>query len=107
MKVIGRTENGVILSATNDEVARICGFPYPAAAPADLITAKPTERYCASQRVFRVGVTVEVSPMWDWMTKARESFKKLIQGAAMLRGVADILENTPPLALVEPEEEKE
>lgn len=106
MKVIGRTANGVLVEATDEELARVSGKGYPGSVDKTLTHREGVSGYSDGWAAFNIDAVIHVSPMWDWMTEARKQFGKLASTANLLRGVAEILENAPPPALVEPEEPK-
>lgn len=102
MKVIGRTDKGALVEATDDELARVSGVAYTSMVDTTLTHREGVSGYSSGWRAFNVGVEIQVSPMWDWMKAAREQFAKIISTATMLTGVAEILMHAPPVALVEP-----
>jgi hypothetical protein len=106
VKIIGRTADGALVEASDEELARIVGFDDVSHKEVDKFTSNPigSSGY-RWQRQFIVGMEIKVSPMWDWMKKARESFSKIKQSAELVRATAAILEQAPPAALVQPSEE--
>lgn len=104
MKVIGRTGNGILVEATDDELSRVSGVAYTSSVDKTLTHREGVSGYSDGWRAFNVGAEIQVSPMWDWMKTAREQFEKITKMATLLHGVAEILANAPPPALVESEE---
>lgn len=100
MQIIGITKGGAILSATTQEVARIIGTDSMYGVARDMI-ADPNANIWEKQ--FKVGTEIKVDAMWDWMKKARETFKKIEDTGKLLFGLAEVLSHSPPAALVEPE----
>jgi len=103
LRVIGHTRDGVLLEATNEELGRIIGYDSVGDLPAGDERVKNSNDF-RWERTLKLGTVIQVSPMWDWMTVVRAQFKKVLATAKLLAGIAEILENAPPVALVEPEE---
>lgn len=106
MKVVARTKSGVMVEMTDEELAHVAGYNSTTeAGTADKTRIANTNDHSWNWR-FRLGVEIQVSPMWDWMTKARDTFKKITDTGKLLHGLAEVLENAPPAALVDPDEAK-
>lgn len=106
MKIIGRTKDGVLCEATDEELAHISGVAHVGNIDKTKLHRVGVTRYSDGWLELNIGVEIQVSPMWDWMTKARDTFKKITDTGKLLHGLADVLENAPPEALVEPDEAK-
>lgn len=103
MKIIGRSgDRRILLEAHEDEIARIAGYPYVGE---ELPSVERMSDGWGYKYRFMLGAEIAVSPMWDWMKAAREQFEKITATGKLLQGVAEILANAPPPALVEPEEQ--
>jgi len=84
MKIIRLTHEGCILQATDDELARIAGFH-------SSFYAQRGQPGWTRERRPIVGTEVAISPMWDWMAKARDALSRLEGAAEMARGASAVL----------------
>lgn len=105
MKIIAKTsERTYLIEAHENEIARITGH-HSIGKESPGAQDMGSTGYGNRSYAYPIGTVFEVSPMWDWTTKAREQFAKITSTSKMLHSVAEILENAPPAALVEPAKE--
>lgn len=98
MKVIGKTEKGLLIDASEQELANIAGFAY-----AFHSTGSPWK----DKREIPVGSEIPVSKIFDRLGALREGEAKLKDGAAHLRALATLMESqVPSVILPEPEFEE-
>lgn len=96
MKVIGRTKNGVIVEATEDELAKVQGEHYATSLP------RPT---FSNQDRFEPGTTINVSEAWRDLCEFRRAAEKIRGAAQTLHGVAQIAEACSAVySMIEPAE---
>ena len=82
MKIIGQSVDGLLLSASEDEVANLCGF-YSAY----------DDKYTRT----KVGDKICVAEMFHRLYDIEHNRKTLNQTAAKLRVIADMLEVVQPI----------
>lgn len=95
MKIIGTTGGGYLLDATCEEVALLSGGQLPAA-----------DQY-GNSRVYGAGATFAVAPVVKHMHALSAKAENARQGAAFLRGLAEILDKGIPDWIAEPQPESE
>ena len=86
MKILGETDDGYILQATKDEVARCVGV---------------SSRFAYGAQQLKVGVVIQVNAMYDQISSWRARRTDIEAAQRMLRATADLL--GPVVPLVEPE----
>ena len=90
MKIIGRTVEGLLLSASSNELANFVGFYYSG------------QEGCPD---FICGMEVIVSPMYEQLRSIQANKDQLGIIATKLRMVADLLQVNEPLLLSKTEAE--
>ena len=105
MKIIGRNRDGLIVEATDHELARIMGHDQPPQPNESGCTTAPVEPYSHRTR-FKDSAVIHVNDMWDWMTEARKAIAKMHECANIARAAASILDRAPPESLTNPTNEK-
>src|ERR1700722_7670791 len=104
MKIIAHIGNDrVLVEAGTQEIARIIGLDGTSSLDEKDARIDDPRAY-RWERQFKIGTEIAVSPMWDWMKKAREQLEKITSTAKLVAGISEMLEHAPPAALVEPEE---
>lgn len=93
MKIVGKTNDGYILSCSERELANLLGYASFATA------ARDHYKY----REPGVGAEIRVSDMYNQLAQWDTQRGEVTQAQAMLRGVADFIE--PIKRLLQPEEE--
>jgi len=91
MKIIGKTENGLLISATETEVANLIGFYYRGADGCPRLEP---------------GLEIVIGAMYKQLEDLRVNRKQLGGMAGKLRAIADTLELSDPVLqkLTAPEE---
>ncbi len=97
MKIIGNTSDGHIVEMSRDEVARAAGFPSMYSVPDKLAHGYGHEKK------FPVGTTLEFIEATTRLRRLAEQEEKVRQNAALLRGLADMIEQISPTKIVSPE----
>lgn len=82
MKIIGKTNNGVILEASTDEVGKLCGYYCSSSAPRNMI---------------EVGNEIHISNMFQTLYSLAHRHDEVKKAQATLRAMADALELPKPL----------
>lgn len=82
MKIIGKTQQGLLLSATKDELANMVGFYYSGL------------QGCPE---FNPGVEIELHKMYSQLRSLQQNEKELGAIATKLRMVADLLQLNDPI----------
>lgn len=99
MKVIGTAEGGFLVSATERELANICGYAYEGSAP-----WKNSSANRHGDGRLQPGTVIPVEALFNRLGALRDGERKLKEGAAHLRALATLMETQTPDALIpEPE----
>lgn len=97
MKIIGRTNHGYIVEATDVELANAAGFNEPFQAPG-------FERDNGSYHRgwFKVGTEFHPIETHQYLTKLRDQEAKVRQSETHLRALADMLHAALPTTIIPP-----
>lgn len=79
MKVIGKTDHGVLLEASRDELARLVGY----------FSGFQMDR--SGQRI-GIGDEIQISKMYDQLYDIGRKTKELAEAAKLLRSAASLVE---------------
>lgn len=90
MKIIGRTSDGFILQATEEEVGSVAGLTFP-----------------TYRNHFGIGDEVQVSHVFSHLLQLENNRGSLAQHAREIRAIADLLEAKNPVLKAEAEAVKE
>jgi hypothetical protein len=92
MKIIGKTEEGILLSATEQEVSQILGFhsAWCARGNGALAIGGPADPLA-------LGKTVSISDLYQRAKRVGELRAELDKAVAFMRGIAEAVETQAPL----------
>ncbi len=100
MKVIGKTEGGYILTATEDEIGYVAGVPYVGNAShcREWLTVVGTQFGLRVDHngLPSVGAEIPVSDWWKRVHQIHEREKELAELADKLIGLADLIKGAWP-----------
>ena len=82
MKIIGKTQDGLLISATANEVANLCGYYYESAQNCPLL---------------RPGDEIQISAVYRQLYELKRSAGRMAKTAKELRDVARLLELHDPI----------
>lgn len=108
MKIIGRTQDGLIVEITENEIARACGFDYHNSGPWQEHTKEARERtgYGGGLGNLKIGSTINVSDVHAWFGEVRDRETKAIAGARALTDLAAMITVGLPTVIIPPPEPK-
>lgn len=92
MKIIGKTEDGYLVEATDKEICYAAGYRYTTQMP-------NASKYGDT---FRIGTVVNVTTAHVFIHDLRENETKCRAAAALLCGMAQMIEGAMPTTIIPP-----
>ena len=90
MKIIGNTDDGFIIQATNDETYRLIGY---------------FSQYSDGRPTIKVGSEIPVNKMYNQLYHLSYHKKEIMEMQAKLRAAATLLDEVDPITLPPPPEQ--
>lgn len=103
MRIIGSTENGYLVEANGEELACAAGFRWPHEVPG----VKQRDGRYHREWYFPIGFIINPTEATKYMQSLRENEAKCRSSAALLRGMADMIDAALPTTAIAPALEKE
>lgn len=89
MKIIGRTDKEFIITAHEDEIAKLIGYHYESAMP-----ARKNPNYGCREKLM-IGDEIKVAEMFQHLSSLQSAGRDIAAVVAKLRTAADLLETLP------------
>lgn len=96
MKVIGRTQNGLIVEASISEMCSVCGFDYESERRDARNKAEARNGY-SRKDAFEIGDDIQVNALFGMIRGIQGHDRKLTEAKAMLQAVISGVEMVQPV----------
>lgn len=94
MKIIGKSNRGFIVEATNEELVHICGFDYEHERREAAMRGKSN---CGCSKGLDIGDDIQVDKIWEMFTRIQSYEHKLLSAKATLAAVINGVDMVVPV----------
>jgi len=105
VKIIGKSESGFIISATQEELMLCAGCDHMETFVKQngdaFVNTKSSYKWEWS---FKIGAEFDVTTSYKWMQKLRETEKQILASAEILSNLSEMLRGGIPSAIIGPSE---
>lgn len=99
MKIIGKTDKGFIVEATEDELARCAGLRWSGGSFDQACGI--ADGYGRDKKI-RIGCVIDVTAATEYVYKIKEHEKACRDSARILRTLADMVDGALPTTIIDP-----